>query len=181
MATKRQAASGSALGRFRAEWQGAQKKLAQKRALWKARTHCRDHGLPEPAWLHDAIYQLGCEEIDLKETGRPSDIINDAMILETFERYLRTGCTKVSARKRTSLKYFGDDKRGFTVRSACKRAEDRIAKGIDTEGWYFKREYLKRGRGKDFASLFGLLMRSKNLDDQRHAMDEPTFKERTKN
>ena len=174
MATKRRAASDSVLERYHSEWQEARNKLAQLRALKKAADHCEDHHLAEPAWLLEVFCELGRAQVTgLKKTGRPSDIVNDAMIWETFERYRRTGCTKVSARKRTSLKYFGDENRRYTVKSACERHEERIMKVIDTnnpEGWYFKREYLKGGKAKDFASLFGLFMRSKTLNDQRHAI-----------
>jgi hypothetical protein len=152
------------LERYRAEWRESPPKR-KKRVLAKALAYCSNHRLPDPAWLHDAIYQPArAQVVGLKNSGRKLDLVSDGELYETVEDYRGMGLTEEQAFDRTARDYKEELTRRSikrprptdyspTVKSAWVRNKKRIVKGIDPDtqggenvGWYFKKEYLKQGK-----------------------------------
>ena len=162
MATKRQATSDGILERYRSEWQESPPK--QKGfALAKALAYCSNHRLPDPPWLHDAIYQPERARIaGLKKAGRKFDLIFDGELYETVEAYRGMGLTEAKAFYRMQQDYKEELTRRSikrprptdyspTVKSAWVRTKkhiafDHVPLSWGEGSWRWKDEYLKRGR-----------------------------------
>jgi hypothetical protein len=164
--TKRRITSDSALERYRAEWRESPPKR-KKRVLAKALAYCSNHRLPDPAWLHDAIYQPARARVaGMKKTGRKPDLLSDGVLYDTVEDYLQNGCTEDLAFELTARDYDEELKAkstkkpedpGYadylckTVEKAWRRTKERIAhdnlpQGGEETGWRWKNEYLKNQR-----------------------------------
>jgi hypothetical protein len=152
--TRRRLRRDDALENYRAEWRRSRKKIL----LAKALARCREQGVAEPKWLHEALYRLGRTLVTrLKKTGRCTDLVKDASIYDTVEDYRKSGMTQDKAFERTAQEYACELANGaqkgrrttddycHTVKSTWLRVQKRIVKvdpkknfGLD---WFFKKKY----------------------------------------
>jgi hypothetical protein len=167
---RRKKPSVSALEQYRAEW----RKSHRKRALQKALAHCRDHRLPEPAWLHEAIYQLGRAQVGgMRKTGRKTDLMSDDLLYASVQEYIEDGYKQekaceltatlynkeLRAKSRTGKGKSRDDYLVTTVMKAWLRHKKRIAfdhipVSWGGSGWRIKDEYKKNDRNaKEFERM----------------------------
>jgi hypothetical protein len=165
------------LEKYRAEWG----KLRKKLTLSKALTHCREKRVPEPAWLHDAIYKFGRDIIlKMKKTGRHTDLLRDDRIYSTVEDYLQQGLTQTKAWELTAERFsaelppnrgeknFRGEAHGVeTVKSIWLCHKKRIVK-VDPDknytgfGWRFKNKDLKNDKNAWMAENIPPYLRTKN-------------------
>ena len=155
------------LEKYRAEWRKSRRKFP----LGKALAYCRERRVPEPAWLREAIYEFGRDQIlGMKKTGRRTDLLGDDVIYSTVEDYRQAGLTQDQAFVRTAQDFFPRDSktdRSYTVKSAWLRHQKRIikldpAKDASGLGWRIKRKYVKNDKNAALAENIPPYLHTKN-------------------